>query len=84
MTNLLVGVLFGLVGFVVLGLLMLAAFLWGKHQSKPGAKTEEAASNVSKQQSRIPTTVTTVPRGGIAQTKFSVSSRARGDSKKPD
>lgn len=81
MTGLILGILLGLAGFILLGLLMLAAFIWGRRQSKAEHKGGAA---VSDPKSRIPTTVTTIPRGGIAQTKFTVSSPGRGDTKKTD
>lgn len=80
MTSPLTIILLGLAGFVIFGLLMLVGFLWGKQQSKTAQTKEELLA--SKKQNRIPTTVTSIPRGGIAQTKFSVSSPERGEKKK--
>ena len=66
-----IGIALGLLGFAVLSGLLLLAFLLGTRQNKPEPKQVSAPVP---QKRRIPTSSTTIPKGGIAQTQFPVSS----------
>lgn len=74
MSDLVVGILLGLVGFGVLSALILTAFFLGTGQRKLRSKQPSPHPAPSQQKRRVPTSGTTVPKGGIAQTQFPVSS----------
>jgi len=82
MSDLVVGILLGLIGFGVLGGLVLTAFFLGTGQRKLSSKQSSLPPAPSQQKRRVPTRGTTVPKGGIAQTQFPVSSFPHDNSDK--
>ena len=82
MSDLAVGILLGLIGFGVLGGLVLTAFFLGTGQRKLSSKQSSLPPAPSQQKRRVPTRGTTVPKGGIAQTQFPVSSFPHDNSDK--
>lgn len=74
MSDLIVGILLGLLGFGIVSGLLLTAFFLGTRQNKLSSKKAGPPSSPSLQKRRVPTSGSTIPTGGIAQTQFRVSS----------
>lgn len=74
MSNLIAGILLGVLGLGIVGGLLLTAFFLGTQQNRPSSKKAGPPSTPTPQKRRVPTSGTTIPTGGIAQTKFRVSS----------
>ncbi|NLJ75273.1 MAG: hypothetical protein GX331_09825 [Firmicutes bacterium] len=83
MNDLIIGILLGLLGFGIISGLLVTAFYLGARQNRPSTKKSGAPSSPSPQKRRVPTSGTTIPKGGIAQTQFPVSSFPN-DSSDPD
>ena len=74
MSDLIVGILLGILGLGIVGSLLLAAFLLGTRQNKLSSKKADPPSAPTLQKRRVPTSGSTIPTGAIAQTQFRVSS----------
>lgn len=75
MSDLIVGILLGLLGFGIVSGLLLTAFVLGtRQQNTLSSKKAGPPSSPSPQKRRVPTGGATIPKGGIAQTQFPVSS----------
>jgi hypothetical protein len=73
MSNLVVGIFLGVLGLGIVGGLLLAAFFLGARQNKISSKKAGPPSAPTLQKRRVPTSGSTIPTGGIAQTQFRVS-----------
>lgn len=82
MNDLVVGILLGLMGLGVLGGLVFTAFFLGTRQSKSRMQKANPPPEPALQKRRVPTGGTTIPKGGIAQTQFSVSSLSKDSTDK--
>jgi len=70
MSDLALGILLGVVGLVVVGGLVLAGFFLGIRRNKTSSKEEPSPPPKRK----VPASGSVIPAGGIAQTRFRVSS----------
>jgi hypothetical protein len=73
MSNLVVGIILGVLGLGIVGGLLLAGFFLGTRQNKLSSKKADPPSAPTLQKRRVPTSGSTIPTGGIAQTQFRVS-----------
>ena len=74
MSNLVVGILLGVLGLGIVGGLLLAGIFLGTRQNKLSSEKAGPPSAPTLQKRRVPTSGSTIPTGGIAQTQFRVSS----------
>ena len=74
MSSLVVGILLGVLGLGIAGSLFLAGFFLGIRQNRLSSKKAGPPSAPTLQKRRVPTSGSTIPTGGIAQTQFRVSS----------
>ena len=72
MSDLALGILLGVVGLVVVGGLVLAGFFYGARRKK--SPKEDPPPPTASQKRRFPSSGSVIPAGGIAQTRFRVSS----------
>ena len=73
MSNLVVGILLGVLGLGIVGSLVLAGFFLGTRQNQLSSKKAGPPPAPTLQKRRVPTSGSTIPTGGIAQTQFRVS-----------
>lgn len=86
MSNLVLGIFLGLLGFGIISGILFVAFTLGTRQKGLKTKAENLPPSPPEKR-RVPTAGSTIPSGAIAQTQFSVSGHSGASSpskKRPD